>query len=694
MATLDDARAQMRSGRLADAERTLRGLVAATPGAIEALELLGAVLGAQGKHAEALPWFDQALRHRPAAPALLHNRSLALLAVGRAGDARADLDRVVKLRPDFAPAWIALGRAHAMLGDVTAAERAFRQPVTLNPASPEARYNLAFFLQTAGRSAEAIAAYRDALRLNPALGNAHNNLANALREVGDLDAAIKHYAEAARLSPNSIEAVSNYGAALHDAGRAADAIPVLEHALKLQPDSPTMLSNLGAAYCQMYRYADAEAAQRAAIKLAPEMDEPWINLGNAIAAQGRLDEALASYRVVIDRNPSNADAHGNYGLVLQEKHDDEGAMAAYRKALAIRPDHPDALNNLGYLLQETGRREEAIAYYERAVAANPRFARAEYNLGIAQLTQRDFGPGWRHCEVRFGIVPPVAVPRSYPIPRFTREDIGRGRKVAVWQEQGIGDQLIYATMLPDLEARGAAIALEVDPRLVPAFRRSHPNWEVAATGGSAALFATCDRHIPIASLGPILRPDVASFAAQPQRLLSADAARIDAMRSLLRRDGAKVIGISWRSFQPQIRGLLQRRKSAGLASFLALSRRPDLLLVDLQYGDTAAERADFEASGGRLARIPDLDLFNDIDGILAAVEACDLVITTSNVTAHYAGALGKETWLVYLAGVPPCHYWSTDGDGRGLWYPSVRIVTGPELTSWPSIFERVERDLA
>jgi hypothetical protein len=154
------------------------------------------------------------------------------------------------------------------------------------------------------------------------------------------------------------------------------------------------------------------------------------------------------------------------------------------------------------------------------------------------------------------------------------------------------------------------------------------------------------------------------------------------------------VGISWRSFQPKIRGIVQRRKSASLSQFMALSQRDDLRLLDLQYGDTLAEREAFAAEGGRLDRVEGLDLFNDIDGVLAAVEACDLVITTSNVTAHFAGTLGKETWLLYVGGVPPFHYWTTDDSGRCLWYPSVRIVTGSELRTWPALFEHVASRLA
>ena len=180
------------------------------------------------------------------------------------------------------------------------------------------------------------------------------------------------------------------------------------------------------------------------------------------------------------------------------------------------------------------------------------------------------------------------------------------------------------------------------------------------------------------------------FRSQPRALLAADPARARAFRERLARPGARVAGMSWRSFQPAVRGHLQRKKSAPLAAFMALSRRADLSLPDLQYGDTAEERGRFAQAGGRLERLDDLDLFNDIDGVLAAIEACDLVVTTSNVTAHFAGALGKRTLLVYLRANQPFHYWTPDENGHSLWYPSVEIVTGRDLDTWDKAFGRID----
>jgi hypothetical protein len=264
------------------------------------------------------------------------------------------------------------------------------------------------------------------------------------------------------------------------------------------------------------------------------------------------------------------------------------------------------------------------------------------------------------------------------------------KRVAIWREQGVGDQILYSTLLPGLGAKGQPFVLEVDARLVAAYRRAHPDWTVVAPEASEREFAGCDAHIPVASLPRLLRPSLESFADQPQALLAADPARVSAYAGKLAESAgasrAPVIGVSWRSFQPKARGELGRRKSGSLHALHALSQHARLL--DLQYGDTAAERDAFAASGGRLGRLDDLDLFNDLDGLLAAIAACDLVVTTSNVTAHLAGALGKRALVVFLSARPPFHYWSSP-HGRSLWYPSVEIVTAPELDTWERAFGRV-----
>jgi tetratricopeptide (TPR) repeat protein len=682
--------ALFQAGRLAEAEGVLRELIAAAPALVEGLQLLGAALSAQGRPQEGLEWFDRARALRAPGPTLLHNRAQALFALGRLPEARAEIEGATALDPASASAWGLTANILAALGERDGAERAYRKALAVKPDSAEVHYNFALLLQESGRFEEAISLYRKALALRPAFAAAHNNLANIFKVQGRLDEAMAHYGHAVRIDPQLADALSNLGTALREAGRAEEAIGLLERAAQLKPGSEAVHNNLGIAYFERNRFAEAVACYRKALALRPAFYEARNNLGNALSALGAGDEAIACYREVIAQAPDYPDAHSNLGLILQERGDVAAAIACYERALALRPDHADAINNMGYLLQEQGKRREAMALYARALEADPGNARAGYNLGLAHLCELEFEAGWKLHELRYHTKPPIAVPRVFSIAPFTAADWGSGCRLAVWREQGVGDQLLYSTLATELAARGQEFVLEADARLVAAFKRAHPRWNVVGPGDSNAAFAACDRHIALGSLPRLLRPSLESFAAQPRALLAADAARASVFRERLAGAGVRVAGISWRSFQPKTRGYLQAKKSAPLEAFMGLSRKADLRLLDLQYGDTAAEREAFAASGGQLTRLADLDLFNDLDGVLAAIEACDLVVTTSNVTAHLAGVLGKRTLLVYLAANPPFHYWVTDADGRCLWYPSVRIVTARDLDSWDKAFARVD----
>jgi tetratricopeptide (TPR) repeat protein len=683
--SVESAYAHLRAGRLAEAEAELRRAIDVRPGP-EPLELLGVLLAQQGRPNEALAAFDRAIALKPS-PGSRHNRAQALFALGRIEEARTELEAVVASQPDLHAAWNLLGSVLAAQGDARA-EQAYRRALMLRPDHPETHYNLGVYFLERGRLEEAIACYRKALGLRANFYAAHNNLANALRARGRADEALSHYAQAVQLEPRFAEGWSNYGAALREAGRIDEAIAALERAVALAPQSWSSVSNLGVAYLARNRMVEAIACQRRALELKPDSAEVLTHLGSALSALGEWEEAEACYLQAIERAPAFADAHNNMGMLRVERGDLAGAAASFRRALALQPGLSEATNNLGMLLEEEGRGSEAIELYRQAMRTDARNARAAYNLGIALLGRFEFAEGWELCERRYDTVPAVTPRRAFRVPRLEERGLAASRRVAVWREQGVGDQILYSTLLPALAAGGPGFVVEVDRRLVPAYARAHPGWEVVAPEDSERAFASCDAHIPVASLPRLLRPALQRFEEQPASILAADEARAARYRSRLGADGEgpPVIGVSWRSFQPKARGELGRRKSSSLQSLHALSQRARLL--DLQYGDTASERAQFAASGGRLERLEDLDLFNDLDGLLAAIAACDLVVTTSNVTAHLAGALGKRALVVFLSARPPFHYWASP-HGRSLWYPSVEIVTAPGLDTWERAFGRV-----
>jgi hypothetical protein len=258
----------------------------------------------------------------------------------------------------------------------------------------------------------------------------------------------------------------------------------------------------------------------------------------------------------------------------------------------------------------------------------------------------------------------------------------------LWAEQGIGDQILHGSMIADLASSALAVTLEVDRRLVPLFRRSFPRVTlVPYKTPPAAGAGDHDCQAPLGSLGRWLRPSFESF---PRRsFLEPDPRRRDEYRHRLTGERT-VVGISWKSANREF----GPHKSMALRDWLPILRVPCLRFVDLQYGDTASERRDAEQhAGARIEHLPDLDLHGDLDGLAALCAACDLVITTSNVTAHVAGALGRPVWQMVPTGIGRLWYWFSNR-ADSPWYPGMRLFDQTAPGRWRETLGAVARELA
>lgn len=326
--------------------------------------------------------------------------------------------------------------------------------------------------------------------------------------------------------------------------------------------------------------------------------------------------------------------------------------------------------NLGVALQRLDRHDEALLRYEKVLALDPDHADALRGKCVLYLSLGRFVEGWKLYEQRFG-----GTVRAYPQPRWNGERVGT---LLAWGEQGLGDQILYAGMVPDLASRADAVVLEVEPRLTPLFARSFPGVRVIAQGREKA--GRVDAQTPLGSLGKHLRPDWGSFPRREHGYLVADETRASELRARLCRDARAVIGLSWISVSPDI----GKSKSARLRDFESLLRKPGLRFVDLQYGDTQTERATVEREIGIRVERLEIDNTNDLDGLAALIAACDLVVTVSNTTAHLAGALGKPTRVFVPFGHARLWYWFQEREDNP-WYPHMRVRRQRAGQSWADL---------
>ena len=455
--------------------------------------------------------------------------------------------------------------------------------------------------------------------------------------------------------------------ALHQQGHLAQAETLYKALLKADPNHADALHLLGVMATQLGQYANAIALIELAIAQRPQVGEFHFNHAIALQNAARNDDAIDAYRRAQRRSPDDPRIVENLAVALTDAGDRDGAIVVCRRALELNPRSVIAHKNLGTLLNNAGDSDGARYHFEQVLAQCPALPDAHEKLATVLLRQHDFQQGfeeyeWRCANTAFlSVHPPVFA----PYPTWTGDDLA-ARTLLITPEQGVGDEVLFASCYADVIERAAGVVIACEPRLQTLFARSFPTATVIGDAPPPS-HLQIDCTISCASLPHLLRRQRTSFDGRPY--LAAGTRRAARYRDALSGTGARLnIGISWRG------GLDTRARNARsieLERWRDLLQRSDLRVVDLQYGDHTAEADAFTRAAGRApVAIDGIDPLNDLDEFAALVAALDLVITVDNSTAHIAGALGVPTFVLLPAGAE--WRWG-DEHSDCPWYDSVRL---------------------
>jgi len=649
--------------------------------------------------------------------------SMAHFQAGRLKEAEAELSEIQRRQPDIPEVLHLMALIELQTGRPEAAAGHLEKAVARQPESADLHNLLGGALKRAGRLEEAVLAYDKAVSLGPELAEAHYNLGNALKELQRFDDAVPSYRRAVELEPGFVDAHYNLGLVLMAAGRPDEAARAYRDAVAVNPGDAEAHMNLGNALEAVDDTDEAAAAYRRAIELRPDFAEAHYNLGNAARKQGHGQEAVAYYRRALNIDPNLAEAHNNLGEALLDRNDPEGAIEHYllalkcrpgmagtlnnlgnaylrlgetdgaidyyHQALDIDPDDATAITNLGKALLDLGKVDDAVSCLRRAIEAAPDHAEAHHNLSLALLLQGKLEEGWAEYEWRLRSEK-GARHRPFPQAPWVGQPVD-AKTVLVWGEQGVGDEVMFAGMVPDLVEAGAHVVLESDPRLVPLFERSFAGIECIGKGDPPTAETRrdgIDFQSPGGNLGRWLRPNLESFPGR-QSYLVAEEDRQGRLRENYLSDGESLlVGVAWVSKNKRIGA----QKSMTLMELAPLTGIPGVRFIDLQYGDTAEERRQFEDhTGTTILHDEHVDQMSDLDAFAAQVAAMDLVISVSNTTVHMSGALGVPTWVMLNTVPLPC--WLLERDDSP-WYPSVRLFRQSAAGDWANVIERIGEALA
>ncbi len=452
------------------------------------------------------------------------------------------------------------------------------------------------------------------------------------------------------------------GLTAHRAGRAGEAIEAYRAAVAENPTLAPAHFNLGQLLREQSDFAGAAEAFEAAASLRPQAGEAWVNLGICREQLGELDRALAGYLEAIRLDPGSAVAQFNAGNVLRKLGRLQAAAAAFAAAAAGAPDAAEVWLNLGNVQRELGQLAEAITSLERAEAIRPDWPEPRLNLALACLAAGRLDRGWAAYDARWlgsGLSPE----RGFPWPLWTGASLA-GRRILVWREQGLGDEILFATCVPDLVALGAEVTLAVDPRLTGLYRRALPDVRVIDDGHWSD--GPFDVHVPLGNLPGLLRRARSDFRSRWSYLVPAReqvALWADRLRSI--GPGLRV-GICWRS---GLRTADRRRYYAELEQWRPVLAVPGAVFVNLQYDECEAELAAAEAALGiRIHRWPQADLREDLESVAGLLWHLDVVISAPTAVTSLSGAVGTDTWQL-----DPGTDWTVFGEDRSPWLPAIQL---------------------
>jgi len=609
---------------------------------------------------------------------------------GRLGDARLLYEAILAVEPRHVRAAHNLGAMHLQEKRPGLGLPLLATAADAEPPEGHAWVTYAHALIGSGQLdvAATLLATRAAAAPPPAL-ELRLRLAQGAKLVAEdnLAAAESQIRRALEISPEDPGANADLGLILFKLGRTSDAISRLERAAQLTSGDPVVLVNLGSALRALRRHDEAEAQYRAALVKDPQNAAAIHNLGILLVELDRHAEALACADTALAAQPNHVEAlmlRGNalYGLTRYDE-----ALEAYAQIPAQQSARYAALIKIGRSQAALRRYPEALAALEQAIALRPDAAFARYERAYERLLLCDFAGGWQDYEQRwrhepfwhFGAGIVSGQVRQGLDLDLDAADLA-GRKVLLVAEQGIGDQVMFASMIPDLAATAGEVVCVCDSRLVGLFSRSFPGVMFLDPSAAVSLSAF-DKVVAMGSLGRLYRNRLEDFPATPFLVPAAEVRASWAERLGPKPAGLR-IGISWRGGTPATR---RTERSIPLSQFAPMLALPDCEFVSLQYGET---RAELEAVNVGLARpirvfpTAEIDDFEDLAGLLTTL---DVVVSVQTSVVHLAGAVGTRCLVL----VPQNPEWRYTANASTMpWYGSVRILRQSRPNDWDPVIHQ------
>jgi Flp pilus assembly protein TadD len=578
---------------------------------------------------------------------------------------------------------VAEGLNRQQAGDTVGAETRYRQALAVDPQHPDAHHLLGVLFFARGELQKAYRSVTTAITIRPDISIYYNNLSLIFQSLKDFDGAVAAASRAVDLAPADAGALTTLGVSQQLGGEPRASIMSYRSALRINPAAAQTRLNLATAHLELNEFSSAEEHFRHVCSDPTLHRQAALGLAKTLIRANKPEEAISVLKPLTRGDGVQPPLALTLGDAFLKNGQSEDALALIDTALDTHPDDAALRNFRGHVLRDLDRPEEAILEFETVLAEHPDHIDALVNLGLTHLALERYETGWgayRNRERR----PDVQRRRpSLSIPDLDAESVD-GADLTVWTEQGLGDEILQASLIPDLAARTTSLTVLCSDRLRSLFVQSFPGVHFADKVEPTFEITSGMRSCPLLDTAKDLRPRRSAFPHHSGYIIADKSDVADIRRRYLelcrmREEGNSlppyVVGLSWRSGNSDY-GLANTIPLSAWQPIMHIARasRRSVIFIALQYDASGADAASLPEALRRYFHIdPSVDHLGSVDRVAAQVAACDLVITTSTTTAQLAGALGLPTWHLPATGLARGWYWTFNED-RTPWYPSMQQI--------------------
>jgi len=521
-----------------------------------------------------------------------------------------------------------------------------------------------------------------AIRINPHKCDvAFINLGKLKHKQKSYDSALDYYNKALYLVPESEDALFNKAIVYVDLEDYNSALDIFFIILKKNGDHEKTIINIAVLFNKLGKYIKSiEYSKRILNKNKNEL--ALLNFADSYCGLKKYKEAINIYSSINDKSTNYFIALNGKGVALNGLCKYEEAIYCYDKVIIEDESKADALSNKAHTLNEIYKYEDALKCINQAIDIDN--SKRNYHLIKAYIlfNLRKFELAWSEYEWRNKINDPSNsyILKINKLPKW--DGVDYSKKIVIWGEQGLGDQILFSSVLNELNEFKKIPTVLINKKMLSVYRKSFTKYNFLDMNSDLEIFEY-EYQISIIDLQKYYRKSLENFKniKVPYLYNKNEYKKIKIENS----ENKIICGLSWMSFGDEI----GNEKSIPLENFEFILNSKKIKFIDIQYYPKN-KREIILKEHKKLEKIKNINLYENFDILVEIVDQCDIIVTCSNTTAHVAGALGKNAFLLTPKYKGRHWYWQKDINDISLFYPTVVILEQEFPQNWKHPIAKLE----